>query len=305
MYLNTSDTRIPLQPNDIVQIDTGRRFVIDKYIASGGFCLMYLAHQEGSGRYVALKELYPRQVEDALIQRLDNGRVLIWNPFSEIMGLDDKSLLKEFSHYFHREVQLTQKAGAVYTRDGQPDQQNNLDVLQIEGPMTDVRGNMYLAIDTYQGESLRDFIERGFVKDTQGTVLSNQFLEEIIHILCETSVRLSSLHDNEQMYHLDLSPDNIYLAFAAGKTRYQPYIIDYGSAFAKTNPNELVEHKYTYNPHSSPEIYALAETPDPTGFYHADESSDTYSLYPFSSMLPPVLFLHRKCGYLAQNGKNL
>ncbi len=278
MYLNTSDTRIPLRPNDIVQIDTGKRFIIDKYIASGGFCLMYLAHQEGSSRYVALKELYPKQVEDALIQRLDDGRILIWNPFSESMGLDDESLMQEFSHYFYREVQLTQKASSVYAHDGQPDQQNNLDVLQVEGPMTDIRGNMYLAIDTYQGESLRDFIERGFVKDKKGKVLSNQFLAEIIHILSETSVRLSSLHDHEQIYHLDLSPDNIYLAFAAGKTRRQPYIIDYGSAFDKSNPNELVEHKYTYNPHSAPEIFALAETPDPTGFYRADESSDTYSL---------------------------
>ena len=278
MYLNTSDTRIPLRANDIVQMDTGKRFIIDKYIACGGFCLMYLAHEEGSGRYVALKELYPRQVEDALIQRLDDGRVLIWNPFSEIMGLDDVSLMQEFSRYFHREVQLTKKAGAVYAQDGQLDQQNNLDVLQVEGPMTDVRGNMYLAIDTYQGESLRDFLERGFVKNKNGKVLSNQFLAEIIHILSETSIRLSSLHDNEQMYHLDLSPDNIYLAYAAGKNRRQPYIIDYGSAFDKSNPNELVEHRYTYNPHSSPEIYALAEAPDPTGFYHADESSDTYSV---------------------------
>lgn len=278
MYLNTADTRIPLQPNDIVQIDAGKRFIIDKYIANGGFSLMYLAHEEGSSRYVALKELYPRQVEDTLIQRLDNGKVLIWNPFSEIMGLDDKSLAQEFSRYFYREVQLTKKAGAVYTQNGQQDQQNNLDVLQVEGPMTDIRGNMYLAIDTYQGESLRDFIERGFVKDSSGKVLSNQFLAEIIQILSETSVRLSFLHDNVQMYHLDLSPDNIYLAYAAGKTRRQPYIIDYGSAFDKSNPNELVEHKYTYNPHSSPEIFTLAEAPDPTGFYHADESSDTYSL---------------------------
>lgn len=278
MYLNTSDTRIPLRSNDIVQMDTGKRFIIDKYIASGGFCLMYLAHEEGSGRYVALKELYPRQVEDALIQRLDDGRILIWNPFSEIMGLDDELLVQEFSSYFYREVQLTRKAGAIYAQDGQLDKQNNLDILQVEGPMTDIRGNMYLAIDTYQGESLRDYIERGFIKDKNGKVLSNQFLAEIIHTLSETSIRLSSLHDNEQIYHLDMSPDNIYLAYVAGKTRRQPYIIDYGSAFDVSNPNELVEHRYTYNPHSSPEICALAEAPDPTGFYHADESSDTYSM---------------------------
>ena len=278
MYLNTSDMRIPLRPNAMVQTNTGKRFIIDKYLASGGFCLMYLAHQEGSGRYVALKELYPRQAEDALIQRMDDGRVLIWNPFSEIMGKDERLLREEFSQYFHREVRLTKKASAVYTPNGQLDRQNNLDVLQVEGPMTDSRGNLYLAIDTYQGESLRDFIERGFVKDADGTVLSNQFLAEIIHILSETSLRLSSLHEHARMYHLDLSPDNIYLAYAAGKTRRQPFIIDYGSAFDKNNPNEQVEHKYTYNPHSSPEIFALAEEPDPTGFYHADESSDTYSL---------------------------
>lgn len=278
MYLNTADSRIPLQPNDVVQITPDKRYIIDKYLAGGGFAMMYLAHQEGSGRYVALKELYPRQVEDGFVQRLDDGRILIWNPFSDLGGPDDEAMRQELRQYFQREVELTRKAGTVYNARGQQVQQNNLDVLQVEGPMTDTRGNLYLAVDTYQGESLRDFLERGFVRDKDGNVESNQFLSDLIQILAGTAIRLSVLHDQVQMYHLDLSPDNIYLACAEGNTRRQPFIIDYGSAFDIRDTREHIRHRYTVNPFSAPEILALADNPDPGGFYRADESSDTYAL---------------------------
>lgn len=279
MNYTISDNRIPLKVGDVVEVGPHKRYIIDKHVASGGFALMYIGHEEGSNgaRYVALKELFPRNLDNALVQRMDNGKILAWNPFALDAKSEDEALYAELNQYFQREVELTHKAGSVYTTDGQVEQQNNLDVLNVEGPFTDSKGNVYLAIDTYMGEPLRNLIERGFVKDREGKVCSNQFLTEIIDVLIETTIRLSSLHDGASMYHLDISPDNIYLAHSAGRTRYQPFIIDYGSAYDRDNPTERVDHRYTWNQFSSPEVFKLAELGSDCDL-RVDESCDTFSV---------------------------
>jgi serine/threonine protein kinase len=90
-------------------------------------------------------------------------------------------------------------------------------------------------------------------------------------------MRLSALHA-EGLWHLDLSPDNIYIVPSAGHTRLVPYIIDYGSAYDRKNPDEEKSHRYTCNPFSPPEIMALAQLQDLACGYAPDESSDTYAL---------------------------
>lgn len=279
MNYTISDSRIPLKPGDRVEVGPHKCFVIDRHVASGGFALMYIAHEEGaaSPRYVALKELFPRDLENALVQRLEDGKILAWNPFAQDESQADALLQRELVGYFRNEVTLSRKAGTVFHTDGHRVQQNNLDVLNVEGPFTDRKGNVYLAVDTYMGESLRDFVERGFVRDPDGKAQSNRFLLEIIEILMETAIRLSGLHDSAFMYHLDLSPDNIYLAHAAGRTRYMPFIIDYGSAYDRSNPNEMVDHRYTWNPFSAPEVVKLAELRGGCEM-NVDETSDTFSI---------------------------
>lgn len=277
MLFNTSDVRVPLNANDIVEISPEQRYIIDKHQASSGFSLIYLAHLEGSDRIVALKELYPRNVDNYFSQRMDNGSILLWNPFAD-NAEDDAARWEEMKKCFAKEVLLTKKAAIAYGLNGNKESQNNLDVLQMDGPYTDTKGNLYLVIDTYLGQSLHQYIDSGFVKNEDGQVRANQLLPEIIDILIEATIRLSNLHGDENLYHLDLSLDNIYLALAAGKTRYQPYIIDYGSALDRSNPSELYVHRYTYNAFSAPEILALAEYQDPDCGYTANESSDTYSI---------------------------
>ena len=279
MNYTISDNRIPLKVGDVVEVNEHKRYIIDKHVASGGFALMYIAHEESNRgvRYVALKELFPRNVDNALVQRMEDGKILVWNPFAIDSKSEDEELRAELNKYFQHEVELTQKAGAIYTHDGQVETQNNLDVLKVEGPFTDTKGNVYLAVDTYMGEPLRDYIERGFVMNSDGTVASNRFLLEIIDILIETALRLSSLHDGASIYHLDISPDNIYLAQAAGQTRHQPFIIDYGSAYDRGNLTEHVDHRYTRNPFSAPEVVKLAELGPGCGLT-VDESSDTFSI---------------------------
>lgn len=275
MYLNTSDIRVPLKPGDTVTITPEKRYVIDRKLAEGGFSLLYLAHLEGSGRYVALKEYFPRFMDNGVVQRQEDGKILCCMPFSQ-SNREERYFLEKGRACFQKEVMLTQKAGIVYGEDGAFQQQNNADILRAEGPMEDTRGNLYLAVDSFQGESLGQFIERGFVRHCDGHIESNQFLEEIIRILKKTTIRLSALHDSADLLHLDLSPDNIYLALADGKTRRQPYIIDYGSAMDRSEGR--AGDCRTVNPFSAPEVRALAEYGDSGCGYEPDESSDIYAL---------------------------
>ena len=277
MYLHLSDTRLPLKAGDVIETGTNGRIIVDKCIGSGGFSLMYLAHREGSNRYLALKELFPRQVENVIIQRCPDGRISIFDPVSGTEVPDSSTLWQELIGYFDREAYLTSRAGTVYDREGNQTSQNHPDVLHVDGPFRDSLGNFYLAIDTYQGEPLRDFIERGFVRNEDGDVVANEFLEEILDILTEASIRLSALHD-QGLWHLDLSPDNIYVVPSAGQTRLVPYIIDYGSAYDRRNPEEKCSHRYTCNPFSPPEVLALAQLQDQSCGYAPDASSDTYGL---------------------------
>lgn len=277
MFFQLTDTRTPLDPGDVVQTTGGRRIIIDRYVGSGGFSLMYIAHHEGSNRFLALKELFPRQLDNLLLQRAEDGRIVICDPASQNADEDHSHIWQEFQQYFEQEAALTRKAGAVYDRAGRQTAQNSPDVLHAEGPFRDLRGNIYLSIDTYQGEPLRDLIERGFLRDENGAVLSNHFIEDILMILKETAVRLSALH-SEGLWHLDLSPDNIYVVPSAGQTRLTPYIIDYGSAYDRTAPDHAAHHRYTCNPFSAPEILALAQLNTSGCGYAPDASSDTYTL---------------------------
>ena len=277
MYFQLSDTRIPLKPGDIIETATGSRIVIDRYVGCGGFSLMYLAHAEGSSRFLALKELYPRQLENYLIRRDGDGRIVICDPAADAAVEDHAALWQELYRQFRREADLTRRAGTVYDRAGRQTAQNNPDVLHAEGPFQDRLGNTYMSVDTFQGEPLRDLIERGFLRDETGKVLSNHFLGEILGILSETAIRLSALHA-AGLWHLDLSPDNIYVVPSAGRTRLTPYIIDYGSAYDCADSAQSAGHRYTHNPFSAPEILALAQMHDTACGYKPDASSDTYAL---------------------------
>lgn len=281
MFFNTEDTRQALKIGFVVETDTGKRYVIDRFLGSGGYSLMYLAHEENAHRYIALKELFPRDPVNGVANRMPNGKIVIYDPITQ-EGVEDTDRLEaEFSDCFRREVAMTEKAGMQFDRSGKRTMQNNADVLHVEGPMHDRYGNIYLAVDTYNGESLRDLIEGGFIHDENGKIRANERLPEIIDILVKTTVHLSHLHGDCKLYHLDLSPDNIYLVRTAGGTALEPHIIDYGSAYdiaPRVKSSDPLPHRYTCNAHSAPEVLALAALQSPDCGYSVDRSSDTYSL---------------------------
>lgn len=278
MYYNLSDTRQALPVNSIVETDGNRRYVIDKHIGSGGFSLMYIAHQEGSHRFVALKELFPRHIENGVVERREDGKIVIYGPLTDTIASDNADAWKEVSRYLYREVELTKKASLVYNAAGKRDTQNNPDVLHASKPFRDTKGNLYIAIDTAQGEALADLINRGFVRDDNGAVLTNGNMGEILQILKDTTRLLDRLHCDNKILHLDLSDANIYLTRSGAGMEFTPHIIDYGSAYDTENPDEKIDHRFTCNPFSAPEIMALAELNNQDAGYRVDASSDTYAI---------------------------
>lgn len=277
MFYNLSDTRQPLENGNLVVIDDSTQYVIDRYIGCGGFSLMYIAHLKNSSRYVALKELFPKTAESGVVVRREDGKIVIYDPLAENVDADHSSELESMAAYFEREVKLTQKAGLVFNSSGKEDVQNSPDVLHISGPFRDEKGNLYIAVDTAQGETLGALISRGFLKNDDNEVVANGNLEDILAVLKDTTRLLSKLHGDNHMLHLDLSPDNIYVTKSAG-VRPTPHIIDYGSAYDKKDPNEQAAHQFTCNPYSAPEVIALAELNDQSCGYQPTEASDTYAV---------------------------
>ena len=275
MYFSYQDTRVPLPTGTISEDSRGTRYVIDSVAGFGGFSMTYLAHTEHSGRFFALKELYPRALEDTVMEREPDGKLLVYNPFSD--DVDSNEYWDELLRTFRREAMLTRKASILYNVSGDIADQNHPDTLSVYGPFQDKRtGKHYLAFDTYQGEPLHQFIEQGWQQSCEKGTESNTNLPEIIEVLKKVSLRLSNLHSDGQMYHLDLSPANIYVTRQHGGTDLHPYLIDYGSAYVRNSRNTRISHHFTCNPYSAPEILALAELNDQNCGYLADASSDTY-----------------------------
>ena len=136
MYFKT-DKRTPLQPGTEVVIRTKNtvyEYVIDSLAGSGGIALMYIAHEKSNPyHYVALKELFPRALDNAFAERKDDNRIVISYLLKRIDTQDDSSIWDQLIPYFDREVELTHKASAVYNSDGQRIAQNNPDVLNNIG----------------------------------------------------------------------------------------------------------------------------------------------------------------------------
>ncbi len=280
MYFNISDTRAPLSEGKTVCFKNSNvKINIIKYIGCGGFSLVYIAQSDKLSQYYILKELFPRNPENGIAQRRADGKVVIYNPIFGDAFHDNSNAWKTYVDYFTKEKELTEKASKIYDDNNNIIAQNNPDVYGINGPYEDYCGNFYIVIDTKNGESLHSYIDRKMIRDRDGEILFNCAVDKIIDILQNTTRRLSKLHGDSHMYHLDISPDNIYISYTAGGTELTPYIIDYGSAYDYlVNPSELIAHRFTYNPHSAPEIIALADLNDQNCGYSVAPSSDTYSL---------------------------
>ncbi|MBR5312136.1 MAG: hypothetical protein IKU40_04560 [Clostridia bacterium] len=284
MYFDNNDLRTPLKNGtSVVLADEKKKirteYIIDSLAGSGGFAMMYIAHEKNNPQhFTALKELYPRTLNNAIAERLENDKIVIYNPLTESDEQDNPEIWEQIEPYFEREVRLTRRAAAVYDSNGRVLPQNNPDIFGIQGPYTAENGNRYIVIDTRSGKSMQQFIDNGWESTADKGKFRNNLLGEVLEILRKVTQRLTFLHGDHRMYHLDLSPANIYVSYINGGLDVDPIIIDYGSAYDRNDPQESAAHRFTCNPYSAPEITALAELNDLNAGYTIDVTSDTYNL---------------------------
>ena len=291
MYFNNEDSRKHLEKGTRLSLrepdetDYFKDLIVDRYLASGGISLIYLCHFEDQpARYYALKEFFPRMLEDTVVERRgSDGKIVFYNPVFEQVdnvskeSVDKNPLFQDAFESFKRESDIAERAASVYTNDGDA-HQGSADILTVYGPLVSSDGNYYLLVDTYFGLSLGEFIDSGWESDTEKGKEPNSRIGEVLDLLADLTMNLTNIHGNKQILHLDLSPANVYLVKRSGGTSLQPYIIDWGSAYDRNNPNEKSDHRFSLNPFSAPEIRVLSEIQTQDAGYIPDETSDTYAL---------------------------
>lgn len=275
MNNETADNRVSLLPGDKITTRIGTSYIVDRLITRGGLSLMYLAHKEGESSFFALKELYPVNSESVICYRDGTGRIIFANQNAG-SATDDRTLRKYYYEFFFHEKRLTEQARLVSTDDGYA-LQNNADVLSMEGPFIDQRGNLFLSIETNEGKTMRDIMEESFEREENGWRVCGK-VAYIFRLFLKALSLLDRLQKNNKILHLDLSPDNIYFSFTEGGREISPHIIDFGSAICDLDQDMNYYHRYSRNAYSAPEIRALAELNDSECGYSAGAYSDTFSL---------------------------
>lgn len=286
MFFYFDDIRKPLDGGKTVTITnetnhSSKEYVIDREAGRGGLAITYIAYEkEDHTHWVALKELFPRSLEDAWAERREDGKIVIKKLTRESEVGDHEDIWADLKASFIHEVKMAEKAGALYHKDGSRVKQNNPDVLHVAGPYLATNQNYYLVIETYEGESLDAYINQGWESSDERGKVPNSRFSEVLGILKKVTRRLSKLHGDSKMYHLDLSTANTYVSHRLGGTELDPYIIDFGSAYLydKREAATYGEHRFTCNPFSAPEVTVLAELQDEDCGYAPDASSDTYSI---------------------------
>ena len=152
MYFDNRDRRIPLKNGTSIVLshaanNVRAEYIIDSLAGSGGFAMLYIAHEKNNPQhFTALKELFPRTLENAIAERREDDRIVIYDPLTETDENDNEEIWKQIEPYFEREVRLTRRAAAVYDSNGRVLPQNNPDVLGISGPFKADNGNRYIVI---------------------------------------------------------------------------------------------------------------------------------------------------------------
>lgn len=210
---------LPSLLRDVLPVGTyldNRTYRIDDILGRGGFGITYQATHLALQDRVAIKELYPAQYAT---RESVTGQLLIPTDRQE----DFKRELQHFKEEGYCLKDL-QHPGVVRVRD------------MFEG-----YGTIYLVMQFVQGDTLR------VVLDAQGgTGLSLEQVEKIVEQLVSI---LETIH-RENIYHLDIKPENILLA--AGSV----ILVDFGAARRKVSAG--TQHQFDLN-YAAPELFTRQE----------------------------------------------
>ena len=256
--------REPLQKGRVIRLSNSESYQIVELLSDqGGFSLTYLAKKTGrqhaNSPLVVIKELFPA----GRSKRID-GTIVCPN----------KTVWATLVSGLNHEVALSQRAGQVFRPDD-PEFFQSVDHLSATGPYTDDDENYYVVYSTYKGTSLRKLIDSGWRTPADRGKMRNAQLPLILSVLTDLAAKLHVLHE-KGIYHLDLSPDNVFLGMSNSGRSIIPFLLDFGSALDITEDHD--EHIYTINPHwSAPELFPLAEYGSACGF-SVSRGSDCFSL---------------------------
>lgn len=188
------DQPLPPPPDDINALPPGTRFgelEIIKLLGTGGFGLVYLAHDHALERLVAIKEYMPGQ----LAQRGQNSQVSVRSgSLRETFELGLRSFVNEarlLARFDHRSL---------------------LKVYRF----WEANNTAYMAVPYLQGQTMKQW------REASGVAPAGQWLLQKLPPLLEA---LEVLHA-ERVFHRDIAPDNIFLPQDGG----DPILLDFGAA---------------------------------------------------------------------------
>ncbi len=163
---------------------------IERTLGGGGFSIVYLATQIGTGNQVAIKEYLPtnqaKRLEDASVE----------------------SISGESSNTFRKGIKRFFDEAAALAKVKHPNIVHVTDFFRANN-------TVYLVMDYERGKDLRVYIKRHSGR------LSEKFIRRVFPQLL---LGLWELHKND-LLHLDIKPANIYL-----RPGGRPLLLDFGAA---------------------------------------------------------------------------
>ncbi|WP_017719520.1 WD40 domain-containing protein [Kamptonema formosum] len=193
-YCPNCNTYLPVLMRDILPPGTwlrGNDFQIEYALGRGGFGITYRAHQTGLTRSVAIKEFYPRDS----CQRLPEN-------FTISVAHNHKDMFDKWLTRFVREGRILAKL-------------NHPNIVRVYD-LIEERGTAYLVMELLEGGTLRQELYAQPAKK-----LPPQRVREIMEALVGA---LEAVHE-EEVYHLDIKPENILVT-----PKGQVVLIDFGAA---------------------------------------------------------------------------
>ncbi len=205
-----NDYGTPLAGNHLIKNGT-TEYTVLRVLGAGGTGYVYLCKQS-NGAYVAIKELYPKELWHVL-ERQATGDLLF-------TGSSDSQKILD---WYRQTVKSAALLEQDHTKSSSGDNNSPYFMQCLQAPFED-HGTLYTVYNTFEGNSLDDYI-----KEKRKSLTNADFLSTILSVIIISCKKLSYLHQQD-LLHMDISLWNIFVTNHGGLEDI-PYLLDFGSAF--------------------------------------------------------------------------
>lgn len=248
-----NDYRTPLAGNHLIKNGT-TEYTVLRVLGAGGTGYVYLCKQS-NGAYVAIKELYPKELWHVL-ERQATGDLLFTGSSDSKKTLD----------WYWQTVKETVQLERAHTKSTTGDNNSPYFMQCLQAPFED-KGTLYTVYNTFGGNSFGDYI-----KEKRKSLSDAEFLSAMLSVTIITCKKLTYLHQ-QNLLHMDISPWNIFVTNHGG-SEDTPYLLDFGSALKIGT--EASNYRFSITDGFTPaETYRYANG---TERLPVSSSVDTYSL---------------------------